>query len=110
MHLFENRSRFRLRGIAVSVLLCALLAVLFVGMLGQVEVKTDAQQTETLENALHRAAITCYAVEGHYPPTLDYMVKHYGVVIDEEKYSVGYDAFASNFFPSIRVFVRGAED
>ncbi|MBQ9992798.1 MAG: hypothetical protein IJP33_05165 [Firmicutes bacterium] len=63
---------------------------------------------EQLENALRRSAVACYAAEGIYPPTLDYLTEHYGVQIGEE-YTVFYEIFASNLMPEITVLKKGAK-
>ena len=56
-----------------------------------------------LEEALHRAAVCCYSIEGAYPPNLDYLVENYGVQIDTERFTVRYELFASNLMPDITV-------
>ena len=61
---------------------------------------------EQLETALRRAAVTCYAAEGIYPPDLDYLTKHYGVQIEESRYAVYYDVFADNLMPDITVLEK----
>lgn len=108
MHLYENRSRFGSRGIFVSLLLFVLIALIFIMTLNRMETRTADQQTQLLEDALRRAAVTCYAIEGRYPPSVGYIVDNYSVVVDEEKYIVSYDAFASNIMPSIAVLIKGA--
>jgi len=107
MHLFEKRERFRSRGLWLSILAFGLIAVIFFMMLGQVSTRASDHQTSILEDALRRAAITCFAIEGHYPPSLQYLIEHYGVIIDDEKYIVSYDVFASNIMPNIRVLLIG---
>ena len=62
---------------------------------------------EQLELALRRAAVACYAAEGIYPPTLDYLTQHYGVQIQSERYAVFYDIFADNLMPEITVLDLG---
>lgn len=62
---------------------------------------------EQLETALRRSAVACYAAEGVYPPTLDYLKDHYGVQVDEAQYIVFYEIFASNLMPDITVLERG---
>lgn len=47
--------------------------------------------------------MACYAAEGIYPPNLDYLREHYGIQIDETRYMVVYDVFASNLMPDITV-------
>ena len=66
------------------------------------------EESRIVYDAVHRAALTCYAVEGAYPDSLDYLKEHYGLKYDEENYFVTYDAFASNMSPDIYVVERGA--
>lgn len=61
-----------------------------------------------LESALRRAAVACYAAEGIYPPTLDYLTEHYGVQIEEDRYTVFYEIFANNLMPDITVLEKGS--
>ena len=61
---------------------------------------------ETTEDNLRRGAVACYALEGSYPDTLDYLMEHYNVTVDESKYIVYYSIFASNIMPDITVALR----
>lgn len=56
-----------------------------------------------LEETLRRGCVACYAAEGAYPTSLDYLKERYGVQIDEERYTVQYYAFAENLMPNITV-------
>ncbi|MBO5778449.1 MAG: hypothetical protein J6R82_02660 [Clostridia bacterium] len=56
-----------------------------------------------LEEALTRAAVACYAIEGAYPPTLEYLVENYDVQINTERFTVKYELYASNLMPDITV-------
>ena len=38
-----------------------------------------------------------------YPANLDHLKEHYGLQIDEERYTVRYTAFAENLMPDITV-------
>lgn len=58
---------------------------------------------QRLEDALRRAAVSCYAEEGFYPPDLEYIEKYYGVIPDKELYAVHYEIFAENLMPQITV-------
>lgn len=64
------------------------------------------QDIRQLEQVLHRTAVACYAVEGAYPPDVDYMRQHYGLTYDETRYIVHYELFGSNFMPDITVMER----
>ena len=50
--------------------------------------------------------MSCYATEGVYPPTIEYLEERYGVQIDRERYTVHYDIFAENLMPDILVLPR----
>jgi hypothetical protein len=56
-----------------------------------------------LEEALTRAAVSCYALEGAYPPNLEYLIEHYGIQIDADRFTVKYESIASNLMPDITV-------
>ena len=102
-----KRARERRRGLYVTAFVCLTSAAAFTwGMAGLAD-RVDEQQAQTLERAIERAVVTCYALEGQYPPTLDYIRDNYGVVIDQERYDVFYDVFAQNVMPSVTVARRG---
>ncbi len=65
------------------------------------------QGGQQLETALRRSAVACYAAEGIYPPTVDYLKEHYGVQIDTSRYHVFYEIFADNIMPQITVLEKG---
>ena len=54
-----------------------------------------------------RAALTCYAVEGAYPQSLEELERGYGLAYNKDAYIVSYDAFASNIMPNIQVLRKG---
>ena len=65
--------------------------------------RTGQRSQETLRKAITRACIQCYAIEGRYPPSVEYLEENYGIQIDHDKYNVFYDGFASNIMPEITV-------
>ena len=99
--------RRRGRGSALGFLLvplCALAAVLALfTALSNLESGQSAEARAQLEDALHRAVVSCYATEGFYPPTLEYLEEHYGIQIDSSRYAVFYEIFAENLMPDITV-------
>lgn len=102
MHLYE-KPRGANRGLWITGIVFLLLALLFVLSLTSTTQSSAARESEVLDSALRRAIVTCYAVEGRYPPSLDYIAENYGVLVDETRYSVYYDAFAANVMPTLRV-------
>lgn len=63
----------------------------------------DAESISAIRDAVRRTALQCYAVEGVYPPDLEYLEENYGLKINTRDYIIVYEAFASNLPPSIRV-------
>ena len=63
----------------------------------------EDESLHQLEEALRRGCVACYAAEGIYPPTLDYLTEHYGIQIDTARYTVDYTPIASNLMPDITV-------
>ncbi len=59
-----------------------------------------------VERAVNRAVVSCYAMEGFYPPSIDYLVENYGLEVDRTKYYIHHEAFASNVYPTIWVARR----
>lgn len=96
------------RGLAVTLAVFALLFAVSLGMLNYIGTASEAAQIETVKNAVRNAVVTCYAVEGSYPPDVDYLVQNYGLAYDDSRFLVYYEAFASNIIPEIRVSVKGA--
>lgn len=88
--------------------IAAVAAVLlwFFTALNQLGVGQSQEGQQQLETALRRAAVACYATEGVYPPTLEYLTQHYGIQIDEARYHVFYEIFADNLMPDITVLER----
>lgn len=79
---------------------------IFIYGLGLLSQKSIVEGAETLERALVRSSVQCYAIEGRYPPSVQYLEDHYGIQIDSDKYVVFYEGFASNLMPDITVAVR----
>ena len=90
----------------MAVVILALLLWFFTAV-GNLTQDSGEEGRQQLETALRRAAVACYAAEGVYPPTMDYLREHYGVQVEEEKYIVFYEIFASNLMPDITVLEKG---
>ena len=60
----------------------------------------------SIRSSILHAAEQCYAVEGAYPPSLDYLKEKYGIRVNENDYLVNYVAFAANVQPTVMVTPR----
>lgn len=101
------KDRSALRGVVMTLLtFFALLALLLYGVSG-VGARGNREQAAALKAAVLRATVTCYAVEGRYPPDAAYLQTHYGLRYDASRYIVSISAFADNLLPDITVLTEG---
>lgn len=88
-------------------------AVLFVGIAAllsgtsSISENASSSYAESLQLALQRSAVHCYAMEGHYPESLDYLKEHYAIDWDPKQYVVDYEIIGSNRMPVITVISLG---
>ncbi len=68
----------------------------------------EEQLSETRET-IRKCVVLCYSIEGQFPPNIEYLEKNYNLYINDEKYIVSYNIFASNIMPEIAVFERTTE-
>ena len=55
---------------------------------------------------LEQSVTLCYALEGSYPESLDYLQNHYGIRWDEERFLVDFEPVGSNLPPDVTVIAR----
>lgn len=85
-----------------TVILFIIIATILVWSVGDVS-RTSLNEGQTItENSIRRAVITCYAYEGSYPESIEYLKEYYGLRVSDD-YEVRYNVFAPNIMPDIRV-------
>lgn len=80
-----------------------LFLLLFLSGVASVGDTTSDKQTESLETAISRSIVQCYAVEGIYPPDLQYLQEHYGITYDPSVFLVDYEYYGGNLIPEFTV-------
>jgi len=88
---------------ALGILLSAALFLLF---LNRLEAGRQMQGLQRLEDSVRRTAVSCYASEGFYPPSVGYMEEHWGLQYEKERYVIRYEVFSSNLMPQITVLEK----
>ena len=71
-----------------------------------IEEARAAEELRFAEEAIRRAAVTCYCIEGRFPENYAYLRDNYGLLVDEERFAVHYSVFAQNIMPDITVVKR----
>ncbi len=95
------------KSLTVPLLVFAVILGAFWVAINDASSSANEKSLEATRRAINRAAVSCYAIEGRYPPDISYLEEHYGVTYDHDRYIVSYEAFASNIRPVIQVLVKG---
>lgn len=105
----ENKNTNKVSRGYMAYMLLPVLLVIFYLIISSLRTSTIERQLDSLNGALNRDIIHCYAVEGYYPPSLDYLKEHYGLTYDEELFIVDYHPVAANMKPTYTVLISQAE-
>ena len=91
----------------------ALGIALFAGMilwlslaLGNASAASDGERLAQVRQSVENGITLCYATEGAYPVSLDYLAENYGVTYDKQRYIVHYERFADNVRPTVTVIEK----
>lgn len=95
-----------LRKIKFSVVIFLGLIILVLYGLGNVSTMTKEKQAESLRSALNRSIVHCYCVEGTYPPSLDYLIEHYGLTYDTDDFYIDYQPIGGNLKPDVTIIEK----
>lgn len=108
MKLFAERkfSKQLLAWILPLLFFVAILCVFLISFLKTTS-ESKGQQLILTQKAFEKAVTNCYATEGSYPQTSEYIEKNYGVYVDHSLYIVDYEAIGSNVRPTIKIIPIG---
>lgn len=109
-HRFEShetkKGSLASRNLAVSIIAFLFIALLFWVGISMVSDRTSSRAAEILKDAVTRDIIHCYASEGFYPESLEYLKQNYGLTYDEERFLIDYQAIGSNLLPDVTIIDR----
>lgn len=103
IHITKKKREGGLPGYVLSFAALLLALLFFLASARSIAGKTGEERLNALTEAVRRASVQCYAIEGRYPPSVEYLEEHYGVSIDRSRYHVFYDGWASNIMPEITI-------
>ena len=103
-HRFEMRKRdSSARNLIISLAVFVIIAVCFWCAADSVSERTQAEERMLLEAALNRSITHCYAIEGTYPESLEYLTKNYGLTYYEDKFYIDYQPLGADIMPDVTV-------
>lgn len=83
-----------------------LIIIAFTICISLADSRFDNSRLEHLKSAIVKTAVSCYAIEGFYPPDLQYLKDNYGLIIDDDSFTVYYETYGSNILPDITVLKK----
>lgn len=92
----------------VSVLIIAVCGIIIFSSIAGIGISYGDKRALEIRDSIISCVAQCYAIEGKYPTDLKYLEDHYGLQLDTRGFTYHYEKFASNVFPDIRVFSKGA--
>ena len=104
--MYSDRTEKKGRRFLWPLLAAVLLAVLLLSVFRHPKTDLEYSGARAIREAVRRSALQCYAVEGVYPPNLQYLEDNYGLQVNTKDYYVSYEAFASNLPPTVKVVNR----
>lgn len=88
---------------AVSLIILIVVFILITGGLIRMNRSTQKNSRISLENAVQRGVLECYAMEGAYPRSLSYLEKNYHIAYDHKSYKVIYHYKGEQHLPSYQI-------
>lgn len=88
--------------VLIPILIAGVL-LLFLTGISNIKNGNSLEDKKKLEETVRRAAVSCYSIEGSYPPSLEYLLENYNIRYNEKKYTIKYEITASNLMPDITV-------
>lgn len=92
-----------------SLIMLLIMAVIWIAgfhAIQNIALNRSEDRSKAIETVLLQAAVQCYALEGSYPDSLDYLKENYGIILDESQYYYFYDVQGANMAPKIAVIKR----
>ena len=107
MSRFNKKKRFKFKSIYVAILVFFVLMLVFMMGVSIMKSSNGDRQEQALNSAMERDIMHCYALEGFYPPSIEYMEAHYGLTYDKSAYIVDYQPVGNNIYPNYTIIKKG---
>lgn len=91
----------------IPAILAIVVLVFFAISMEKINQSSRTEQAEILETAVFRTITECYALEGSYPPNIDYLVTNYGLTYESDDFFIDYKYIGANLRPDVTIIQRG---
>lgn len=101
----EGKQKFKKIGLLIAILVIGYISI-YIMSIDKFWENGQEDTNVAIENAIRKSALECYALEGGFPPSIDYLKENYGLIVNEDAYFYHYQVTASNMIPDIKVIKR----
>lgn len=106
---YVRKSKQNLRSwLPLSVIILVL--VFFAVGSGQLADSNNAWEYQIVSNALDRSITQCYALEGIYPPNIEYLRLNYGFTYNTDHFFIDYHYIGGNLRPDVTIIAKESEN
>ncbi len=102
----ETKFSYYLHKIRLPLVAFIILFLLFFRGISSIDQASVEQQQEILATSLQRNITQCYALEGTYPPSLEYIITNYGLIYDDNLFFLDYQFIGSNIYPNVTIILK----
>ena len=107
-HLFTFKKSKRPLRTVIQLLIIVVFAVVVLNWFIKMPEVASNENLALTERAIRSSVVNCYAIEGFYPQSVEYLEEHYGLLIDHKKYDVFYELLDGSLYnmPGIKVTAK----
>lgn len=95
---------FKLLGTGIALIISLTILLLVASSLAGLNRRSRETGLDVARSAIERSVMHCYALEGAYPPSINYLRQYYGLNVDETQYLIVYERVVQNIYPVINVY------
>lgn len=77
---------------------------------GKLSDSNTNQEYHIVQNALERSITQCYAIEGTYPPNIEYLRDNYGFTYNTTHFYIDYQYIGGNLRPDVTIITKESEN
>ncbi|EHL16379.1 hypothetical protein HMPREF9630_00307 [Peptoanaerobacter stomatis] len=105
----EGKQKYKKIGLLLAIIVIGYISM-YISSIDKFWENGQEDTNTAIEDAIRKSALECYALEGSFPPSVDYLKKNYGLIVNEDAYFYHYQVTASNMIPDIKVVKRWSNE
>ena len=105
----EGKQKYKKIGLLLAIIVIGYISM-YISSIDKFWENGQEDTNTAIEDAIRKSALECYALEGSFPPSVDYLKKNYGLIVNEDAYFYHYQVTASNMIPYIKVVKRWSNE